>query len=106
MNDLFTHLPQVIQSKILLYYLSYGTPASKIIQTEIDKNYKGATLWHTHINTYLLHHYMSCPYEVTCDLRLALIEYNNSNKHLVSVIHHFYKKCKNIKLLQFLSEEK
>lgn len=77
-------LPQDIKSKILSYYLSYGSPTAKIIQPEIINKCKNnsATIWFANVDyihnhrTYMLQKSIGCSFEAICDLRLAIIETN------------------------------
>jgi hypothetical protein len=55
-------LPPDIQSKILTYYFSYGTPCSKLIKKEINDKCKNntVTLWRAKID-YEIHRFQSAP---------------------------------------------
>ena len=84
MLDSITLLPDAIKSKILTYYLSYGSPTAKIIQPEIKDKCQNisSSLWfikvdyiHNH-RTYMLQKSIGCSFEAICDLRLAIIETN------------------------------
>ncbi len=80
-------LPQAIQSKILSYYFSYGTPCCKLIKQEIIDKYKNnpTSLWKAKIDyeirpgkKYMLQKYaMVGTWDVLWDLRLAMLEYES-----------------------------
>jgi hypothetical protein len=83
-------LPLYIQSKILIYYFSYGTPCSKLISQEISDKCKDNTvsLWRAKIDyeirpgkKYMLQKYaiVGGNWEVLWDLRLAMLEYDPKN---------------------------
>jgi hypothetical protein len=82
-------LPPDIQSKILTYYFSYGTPCSKLIKQEINDKCKNntVTLWKAKIDyeirpgkKYMLQKYaMVGTWDVLWDLRLAILEYDPKN---------------------------
>jgi len=113
---LFNKLPEEIQSKILIYYLSYGAPCAKIMRREIINKCRNnsITLWFANVDyiscnkKYMLHNSIGCEYEVLCDLRLAIIGNNELNDFLsrkqVSIMS-FLKRIKNLQLLQLLEEE-
>lgn len=118
--DPFLNFPQDIKSKILLYYLSYGSPSATIMHPEINNKCKNTTnsLWFANVDytyhnkKYMLHKSIGCPFEVLCDLRLAIIDYNILNATIndtlkesqQNIIRNKYTLTKNI-LLQLLEEE-
>jgi hypothetical protein len=77
-------LPDAIKSKILTYYLSYGSPTAQIIQLEIKDKCQNisSSLWFVKVDyvynhrTYMLQKSIGCSFEAICDLRLAIIENN------------------------------
>jgi hypothetical protein len=113
-------LPQDIKSKILSYYLSYGSPTAKIIQPEIINKCKNnsATIWFANVDyihnhrTYMLQKSIGCSFDVICDLRLAIIKHNIENGIITdilismqkNVIKNLYVLTKHM-LLHLLEEE-
>jgi hypothetical protein len=113
-------LPEDIKSKILIYYLSYGTPTSIIMRSEIIKKCKNntATIWFANVDythnhrLYLLQKSIGCSFDTICDLRLAIVETNIKNgrtndllkKIQNNVINNLYIIKKN-DLLRVLEEE-
>ena len=111
-----TLLPLDIQSKILIYYFSYGTPCSKLIKQEINDKCKNntVTLWRAKIDyemrpgkKYMLQKYaMVGTWNVLWDLRLAILEYDPKNN---PSIKHFCidgaKLLKKNTLMKLLEEE-
>ena len=109
-------LPQDIQSKILTYYFSYGTPCSKLIKQEINDKCKNntVTLWKAKIDyeirpgkKYMLQKYaMVGRWDVLWDLRLAILEYDPKNN---ASIKHFCidgaKVLKKNTIMKLLEEE-
>ncbi len=109
-------LPPDIQSKILTYYLSYGTPCSKLIKKEINDKCKNntVTLWRAKIDyeirpgkKYMLQKYaLIGKWVVLWDLRLAMLEYDPKNN---ASIKHFCidgaKAFKKNTIIQLLEEE-
>lgn len=84
----FSLLPDVIKSKILTYYLSYGNPCAKLIRPEIINKCRNnsITLWFANVDyfiqpnqKYMLNKSLGCPFEVLCELRIALIDNNILN---------------------------
>ena len=82
------NLPQDIKSKILTYYLSFGTPSAIALRPEIINKCRNnsVTIWFanvdycTHANKkYMLTKSIGCPFEVLCELRVALIDNNIEN---------------------------
>lgn len=85
----FIKLPQDIKSKILTYYLSFGSPCTKIIRPEIINKCRNnsITLWFANIDyfiqpnqKYMLNKSIGCPFEILCELRIALIDSNILNR--------------------------
>jgi hypothetical protein len=82
-------LPLDIQSKILTYFFSFGTPCSKLIKKEINNKCKNNmdSLWKAKIDyeirpgkKYMLQKYaMVGNWNVLWDLRLAILEYYPKN---------------------------
>jgi hypothetical protein len=109
-------LPPDIQSKILTYYFSYGTPCSKLIKHEINDKCKNntVTLWKAKIDyeirpgkKYMLQKYaMVGTWDVLWDLRLAILEYDPKNN---ASIKHFCidgaKVLKKNTIMKLLEEE-
>lgn len=109
-------LPQDIQTKILTYYFSFGTPCSKLIKEEINDKCKNntVTLWKAKIDyeirpgkKYMLQKYaMVGTWDVLWDLRLAILEYDPKNN---SSIKHFCidgaKVLKKNTIMKLLEEE-
>ena len=109
-------LPLDIQSKILTYYFSYGTPCSKLIKQEINDKCKNntVTLWKAKIDyeirpgkKYMLQKYaMVGTWDVLWDLRLAILEYDPKNS---ASIKHFCidgaKVLKKNTIMKLLEEE-
>jgi hypothetical protein len=114
------NLPQDIKSKILLYYLSYGSPSANIMREKIKDTTINQTnsLWFANVDytynnkKYMLHKSIGCPFEVLCDLRLAIIDNNILNGPInvtlkgsqKNIIKNKYTLTKNI-LLQLLEED-
>ena len=113
------NLPKDIKSKILLYYLSYGTPSANAMHPEINNKCKGNSLWFAKVDyiynhrIYFLQNSTSCPFAVLCDLRLAIIDNNLLNGKTndilkamgKNVVNNQYILTKNT-LLELLEEEK
>jgi hypothetical protein len=109
-------LPLDIQSKILIYYFSYGTSCSKLISQEIKNKCKNNTisLWRAKIDyeirpgkKYMLQKYaMVGNWDVLWDLRLAMLEYDPKNN---PSIKHFCidgaKVLKKNTIMKLLNEE-
>jgi hypothetical protein len=99
MLDSITLLPQDIKSKILTYYLSYGSPTAKIIQSEIIKKCKNnsVTIWFANVDhiynhrIYMLQKSIGCSFDVICDLRLAIIENNIENANTTDILKQIQK---------------
>lgn len=96
-------LPDAIKSKILTYYLSYGSPIAKIIQSEIKDKCQNisSSLWfikvdyiHNH-RTYMLQKSIGCSFEAICDLRLAIIEHNSENDSIIDILKAMRKNVNN-----------
>ena len=114
------NLPHDIKSKILLYYLSFGSPSANIIRVKIKDTIINQTtsLWFANVDytynnkKYMLHKSIGCPFEVLCDLRLAIIDNNILNGTInatlkesqKNIIRNNYTLTKNI-LLQLSEEE-
>lgn len=114
------NLPQDIKSKILLYYWSYGTPSANIIRLKIKDTIinQKTSLWFEKVDyiynhrIYLLQKSTRCSFNIICDLRLAIIDYNILNgitndilkAMQKNVINNQYTLTKNT-LLQLLEEE-
>jgi len=110
-------LPQDIQTKILIYYFSYGTPCSKLIKKEIQNKCKNnmISLWRAKIDyeirpgkKYMLQKYaMVGNWDVLWDLRLAMLEYDPKNQN--SNIKHFCidgaKVLKKNTIMKLINEE-
>jgi hypothetical protein len=111
-------LPRDIQSKILIYYFSYGTPCSKLISQEINDKCKDntVTLWRAKLDyeirpgkKYMLQKYAieGGNWDVLWDLRLAMLEYDPKNQN--STIKHFCidgaKTLKKNTIMKLLEEE-
>ena len=110
-------LPPDIQSKILTYYFSYGTPCSKLIKKEINDKCKNntVTLWRAKIDyeirpgqKYMLQKYaLIGTLDVLWDLRLAIIEYEPKNQ--ISNMKYFCidgaKTLKKNTIIKLLEEE-
>ena len=121
MLDLVASLPQDIKSKILTYYLSFGTPSAVALRPEIINKCRNnsITIWFanvdyvTHTNKkYMLNKSIGCPFEVLCELRLALIASNilngTADKHLKSrriILTDHINLIKKNTLLQLIDEE-
>jgi hypothetical protein len=94
---MFASLPQVIKSKILIYYLSFGTISANAIRKEINDKCRNNTisLWFANVD-YIINYnakYMlqkliriGCEFQVICDLRLAIIDNNILNGTLDNVL--------------------
>jgi len=117
--DIVAFLPKDIITKILTYYLSYGTPLANILRPVIIKrgNNNINSLWFSPKLTYIynyIHTWFNCasciPFSVLCDLRLATIEYIDKPSAYIQnrkniIIGHLNTLTKNT-LLQLLDEEK
>jgi hypothetical protein len=88
MISLVALLPDDIKSKILTYYWSFGSPIAKIIHPEIINKCRNnsITIWFANIDynishnrKYILSKSIGCPFEVLCELRIALIEHHIEN---------------------------
>ena len=104
-------MPDSIQSKIITYLLSYGTATANIIKPIIDEsiNALNTTLWFAKIdksNSYLMNHYIDCPYDVLCDLRLAALEHGTRVPHSRRMVQLFFKRFTNFRLVRLIEEEK
>ena len=113
---LYLKMPYAIQSKIMIYYLSYGTVASHAIR---DENGNGKctnselTLWRTRIEKkygsgkkYLLRESIGfTQMDVLSDMRLA-ITFNNVNLRIYETyIKKTLKEMTKIRLLNLLKTE-
>lgn len=121
MDLIFVNLPQDIKSKILIYYLSYGSPTAIALRPEIINKCRNnsITIWFanvdyvTHTNKkYMLNKSIGCPFDVLCELRLALIASNilngTADNHLKSkriILTDHIKLIKKNTLLQLIDEE-
>ena len=88
MLALIALLPEDIKSKILSYYLSFGSPSAKIIRQEIINKCRNnsVTIWFANIDyniqhnrKYMLNKSIGCPFQVLCELRIAAIEHHIEN---------------------------
>jgi hypothetical protein len=121
MLDLVASLPQDIKSKILTYYLSFGSPSAAALRPEIIKKCRNnsVTIWFanvdfcTHANKkYMLSKSIGCSFEVLCELRIALIDNhiengladNNLKSRRVNLLNNIKTLTKN-NLLRILDEE-
>ena len=121
MLDLVVSLPQDIKSKILTYYLSFGSPSAIALRPEIINKCRNnsVTIWFANIDflvyankKYMLNKSIGCPFEVLCELRLALIDNNILNgtadiflkSRKISLIDNIKTITKN-NLLRVLEEE-
>ena len=109
-------LPQAIQSKILSYYLSYGTPCCKLIKQEINDKCKNnpTSLWRAKMDyeirpgkKYMLQKYaMVGSWDVLWDLRLAMLEYDPTNNPNIKIFCiDGAKALKKNTIIQLLEEE-
>ena len=123
MLDLVYFLPDDIKSKILIQYLSYGTPSAKIIRSEIKSKCRNNTisLWFANVDYYTLSNkkYLlnKCigysPFKVICELRLAIIDNNilndtvdnNLRTSYINIVNNINTITKN-DLLRIIDEEK
>lgn len=113
----FLKLPSSIQSKIMIYYLSYGTVAAHAIR---DENGNGKcmdselTIWQTRIDKkygsgkkYLLRESIGfTQMDVLSDMRLAIIFNNVDLKTYETYIKKTLKEMTKIRLLKLISEER
>jgi hypothetical protein len=112
-------LPFEIQTKILLYYFSYGTLCSKLIKQEINDKCKNNTvsLWKAKIDyeirpgkKYMLQKYaLIGSWDVLWDLRLAILEYESisvSNINKKRFCMDGAKVLKTNTLIKIIKEEK
>jgi hypothetical protein len=115
------NLPQDIKSKILTYYLSYGSPSAIAIRPEIINKCRNnsVSIWFANIDyctftnkKYMLNKSIGCPFEVLCELRLALIANNilngTADKHLKSrriILTDHINLIKKNTLLKLIDEE-
>ena len=73
-------MPDSLQSKIMTYFFSYGTAIANVVK-QIAKdsiNECITTLWFAKIHAgdaRIMSHYTDCPFDIMCDLRLAVIEH-------------------------------
>jgi hypothetical protein len=115
--ELYLKLPYAIQSKIMIYYLSYGTVASHAIR---DENGNGKctdselTIWRTRIDKkyesgkkYLLRESIGfTQMDVLSDMRLA-ITFNNVDLRIYETyIKKTLKEMTKIRLLKLIQEER
>ena len=121
MLDLVATLPQDIKSKILTYYLSFGSPSAVALRPEIINKCRNnsVTIWFANVDyctytnkKYMLNKSIGCPFEVLCELRLALIASNilngTADKHLKSrriILTDHINLIKKNTLLQLIDEE-
>jgi len=117
----FFNLPQDIKSKILTYYLSFGSPSAAALRPEIIKKCRNnsVTIWFANVDyctftnkKYMLNKSIGCPFEVLCELRLALIASNilngTADNHLKSrriILTDHINLIKKNTLLQLIDEE-
>jgi hypothetical protein len=114
---LYLKLPYAIQSKILVYYLSYGTVASHAIQNE-NGNGKcmnsELTIWRTRIDKkygsgkkYLLRESIGfTQMDVLSDMRLAITFNDVESRIYETYIKKTLKEMTKIRLLKLMNEEK
>ena len=121
MLDLVATLPQDIKSKILTYYLSFGSPSAVALRPEIINKCRNnsVTIWFANVDyctytnkKYMLNKSIGCPFEVLCELRLALISSNilngTADKHLKSrriILTDHINLIKKNTLLKLIDEE-
>jgi len=115
--NLYLKLPYAIQSKILLYYLSYGTVASHAIRNE-NGNGKcmnsELTIWRTRIDKkygsgkkYLLRESIGfTQLDVLSDMRLAITFNDVESRIYETYIKKTLKEMTKIRLLKLISEER
>ena len=113
---LYLELPSAIQSKIMIYYLSYGTVASHAIR---DENGNGKcidselTLWRTRIEKkygsgkkYLLRESIGfTQMDVLSDMRVAVTFNDNDSRPYKTYIKKTLKEMTKIRLLKLIQEE-
>ncbi len=115
------NLPQDIKSKILYYYLSYGSPSAVSLRPEIIKKCRNnsVTIWFANVDyfihtnkKYMLNKSIGCPFDVLCELRIALLdnhiengnEINFLKSRKINLINNINTLTKN-NLLRILEEE-
>jgi hypothetical protein len=120
-NLSFLNLPQDIKSKILTYYLSFGSPSAAALRPEIINKCRNnsVTIWFANVDyfvltnkKYMLNKSIGCTFEVLCELRIALIDNhiengntdNNLKSRRVNLINNIKTLTKNT-LLQLIDEE-
>jgi hypothetical protein len=120
-NLQFFNLPQDIKSKILIYYLSFGSPTAAALRPEIINKCRNnsVTIWFANVDyfvltnkKYMLNKSIGCNFEVLCELRIALIDNhiengntdNNLKSRRVNLINNIKTLTKNT-LLQLIDEE-
>ena len=109
--NLLQFLNDLVRSKIMTYYLSYGTPVSHAIRALITQKITDptTTLWRAIIDNnrlYMLNNYFGSNYDTMCELRLCIIEECPSNKYHKRTIDHFYKVFMKNKFNRMIEEEK
>ena len=87
--DLFVRLPLVLQKKIEIYYLSYGTGSSRIITNLIKNsrimknNNSDKTLWNLFVYN---HGYVKCRITEGVDIPTALYELELKILHMTTTL--------------------
>jgi hypothetical protein len=123
MLDLVASLPQDIKSKILIYYLSFGSPTAAALRPEIINKCRNnsVTIWFANVDyytftnkKYMLNKSIGCTFEVLCELRIALIDNHIENRttdnnnffksRRVNLLNNIKTLTKNT-LLQLIDEE-
>jgi hypothetical protein len=123
MLDLVASLPQDIKSKILTYYLSFGSPTAAALRPEIINKCRNnsVTIWCANVDyytftnkKYMLNKSIGCTFEVLCELRIALIDNHIENRttdnnnffksRRVNLLNNIKTLTKNT-LLQLIDEE-
>jgi len=122
MLGLIALLPDDIKSKILIYYWSFGSPTAAAMRPEIINKCRNnsITIWFanidyniSHTRKYMLNKSIGCPFEVLCELRIALIDHHIENdtadaflkSRKINLINNITTLTKNT-LLRALEEEK
>lgn len=130
---LLRNLPYSIQSKIIVYYLSFGTTSANAIRNYSDKigltikrkkanelneiteekeEKEGKTFWRLQVinnREHMIRHDRPCPYEVLCDLRIAILDSEHCDipgkRMLTGIVNLFRLDSTTARLLKIIQEE-
>jgi hypothetical protein len=109
-NDLIEKSPKEIRNKIIIYYLSYGTPTCRIVHPLIKNmdNNRFDSLWFdliTKSSALFVKNYTGFCYTVLCDIILYAMEYEVAIKPFSEIAFFYLNKETKNRLLNLMEEE-